>query len=262
VEALCPEEFSFTIQYKNRNKTSELVWLDDGSCGKAFQWIQFLLADALPFSFQKIIVLDVDIRFRSDILSLYKYFALMSETEKVGIAKDWGDLSIETAWYRDRTPRGLQIGEPYPSTQLLNSGVVLLDLEKIRKMNSSSPSLFNVEKIRNYIKEFHIPTWSDQNIYNVIRWKEQNQVYILPCVYNYQTLISKYELKEKDYRPHQFPWCQGCMSADYRFCSGKPKIEQLNHAGNLLGLYPLLYGYNKIFKLSTWCDNSQWTHCF
>ena len=45
----------------------------------------------------------------------------------------------------------------------MNSGVVLLDLEKIRKMNSSSQSsFFNVEKIRSYIKEFNIPTWGDQ----------------------------------------------------------------------------------------------------
>jgi hypothetical protein len=35
-------------------------------------------------------------------------------------------------------------------------------MEKIRKMDSSSPSLFNSQKIRNYIKEFNIPTWGDQ----------------------------------------------------------------------------------------------------
>ena len=45
----------------------------------------------------------------------------------------------------------------------MNSGVVLLDLEKIRKMDrSSQSSFFNVEKIRSYIKEFNIPTWGDQ----------------------------------------------------------------------------------------------------
>ena len=27
-------------------------------------------------------------------------------------------MSTETAWYRGRTPKGLQIGEPYPSTQV------------------------------------------------------------------------------------------------------------------------------------------------
>ena len=27
-------------------------------------------------------------------------------------------MSKETAWYRGRTPKGLQIGEPYPSTQV------------------------------------------------------------------------------------------------------------------------------------------------
>ena len=39
-------------------------------------------------------------------------------TEKVGIAKDWGSMVYETAWYRGRTPGGLQVGEPYPSTQV------------------------------------------------------------------------------------------------------------------------------------------------
>ena len=46
------------------------------------------------------------------------------------------------------------------------------------------------------------------------------------------------------------------------FFLGKPKIEQLNHDRNLIGEYPVLYSFNSIFKLSTWCDNSQWTHCF
>ena len=42
----------------------------------------------------------------------------MYRSEKVGLAKDWWDMSIETAWYRGRTPRGLQIGEPGPFTQV------------------------------------------------------------------------------------------------------------------------------------------------
>ena len=27
-------------------------------------------------------------------------------------------MSLETSWFRGNTPRGLQIGEPYPSTQV------------------------------------------------------------------------------------------------------------------------------------------------
>lgn len=224
--------------------------------------MQFILDDVLPSRFKRIILIDVDIRFRSDVSNLYNYFNEMSSTEKVGIAKDWGDMTIETAWYRGRTPRGLQIGEPYPSTQHMNSGVVLLDLEKIRNKNNSNLSLFNSEKIRNYIKEFNIPTWGDQIIYTLIRWKELNQVYVLPCVYNYQTLVPKYQWNEWADEPMELPNCQGCKIEEYHFCPGKPQIEQINHDREFIDQYPVLFSYNNIFKLSTWCDDSQWTHCF
>ena len=37
----------------------------------------------------------------------------LNRTEKVGLAKDWWDMSQETAWYRGEKPEGLQIGEPF-----------------------------------------------------------------------------------------------------------------------------------------------------
>jgi len=264
MEVLC-QNGSVTIVEDFVNKQAfQMSWGQNLrlKCEKEYKWVPFILHDVLPSKFKRIILLDVDLRFRSDVSNLYDYFNIMSPTEKVGIAKDWGNMVYETAWYRGRTPRGLQVGEPYPSTQNMNSGVVLLDLEKIRKMNSSSQSsFFNVEKIRSYIKEFNIPTWGDQIIYTLIRWKEKNEVYVLPCVYNYQTLVPKYQIEEDD-EPHKFPDCRDCKLADFMFCSGKPQIEHIVHDRELIVYYPLLYSYNKIFKLNTWCDHSQWTHCF
>ena len=46
-----------------------------------------------------------------------------------------------------------------PLIQNLNSGVVLMDLEKIRNMNRD---LFSPEKIRLYKNEYNLPTWGDQ----------------------------------------------------------------------------------------------------
>ena len=44
----------------------------------------------------------------------------INRTEKVGLAKDWWDMSRETAWYRGEYPEGLQIGEPFPNSQVKN----------------------------------------------------------------------------------------------------------------------------------------------
>lgn len=38
--------------------------------------------------------------------------------QALGLGKDWGDVSYETAWYRGRTLTGLQIGEPFPFLQV------------------------------------------------------------------------------------------------------------------------------------------------
>ena len=42
----------------------------------------------------------------------------LNRTEKVGLAKDWWDISQETAWYRGEKPEGLQIGEPFPNSHV------------------------------------------------------------------------------------------------------------------------------------------------
>ena len=36
------------------------------------------------------------------------------------MAKDWWDMSQETAWYRGEFPDGLQIGEPFPNSHVRN----------------------------------------------------------------------------------------------------------------------------------------------
>jgi len=262
VEILCPDEFDVFAKDPNTGKSFSYRYKGRSECKQSYKWVQFLLYDALPISFKHIILLDIDLRFRIDVGSLYEYFSAMSQTEKVGLAKDWWDMSQETAWYRGEFPEGLQIGEPFPNSHSLNSGVVLLDLEKIRRHCNSTYSIFNPVKIESYIEEFKIPTWGDQIIYSLIRWKEENQVYILPCTYNYQTLIKKNHETDEDYDVElDFPWCQGCKLNDYHKCSGQAKIEHFRN-WQLKDRFPTLFRYNSIFRMSTWCDNSQWTHCF
>ena len=51
------------------------------------------------------------------------------------------------------------------------------------------------------------------------------------------------------------------FSAKILILLGQAKIEHFRN-WQLKDRFPTLFRYNSILKMSTWCDNSQWTHCF
>lgn len=136
---------------------------------------------------QKMIMLDSDLKFKDDIANLNAYFSEFSDTELIGIARDGQPVYRHVfSAYRSKN-KGTKIGDPPPDGITgFNSGVLLLDLAKIRKADDYlrliSVSLLE-ELVHKYSFKGHL---GDQDFYTLLSTEYSQFFHILPCNWNRQ----------------------------------------------------------------------------
>lgn len=135
----------------------------------------------------RIIMLDADLKFTDDIVKLYKIFHNFQKENVLGIAREAQPVYRHTFWaYRQSHP-GTRVGEPPPDGLTgFNSGVLLLDLDKMRQSELYN-KLLTGESIKKISQEFgfkgHL---GDQDFFTLIGMKHEELIYILPCQWNRQ----------------------------------------------------------------------------
>lgn len=134
---------------------------------------------------EKIIVIDIDLEFRIDMLNLYKHFKKFTETEMIGVANDLTPHYFNLAKsYRKLNPE-TNIGSPGRS-QGFNTGVILYHLGKMRKSPIYAKEA-KVNRITELAKKYMIVgAVGDQDWLTVLGWERPELFYLLPCEYNVQ----------------------------------------------------------------------------
>ncbi|CAF0914541.1 unnamed protein product [Adineta steineri] len=147
------------------------------------------LHQILPENISRVIMLDIDIRFDNDIQKLYKLFNQFNENQILGIARENQPVYRHLLWsYRHENP-STDIGNPPPfGITGFNSGVLLLDLNKIRQsilFNSYLEHSFLIEQL---ITKYHFnhPHLGDQDFYTLLSFEHSEIFFILPCYWNRQ----------------------------------------------------------------------------
>jgi lipopolysaccharide biosynthesis glycosyltransferase len=102
--------------------------------GDSLFFISIGLFKILDLRIKQIITLDVDIEFRNDIRYLHDHFGKFASDNIIGIARDAQPVYRHLFWqYRNEHP-GTRVGAPPPDGLTgFNSGVLLLNLDKIRQ---------------------------------------------------------------------------------------------------------------------------------
>ncbi len=136
---------------------------------------------------KKIILLDADLKFKQDIAQLNDKFDNFAETNLIGIARDGQPVYRHLFWqYRKENP-GTRVGDPPPNGLTgFNSGVLLLDLEKMRNSNLYSQLItpLSVETLtKKYYFKGHL---GDQDFFTLIGMDHEELFYVLPCNWNRQ----------------------------------------------------------------------------
>jgi lipopolysaccharide biosynthesis glycosyltransferase len=135
----------------------------------------------------KIILLDADLKFKEDIRLLHDLFNKFNESNLIGIARDGQPVYRHLFWqYRNENPNTRVGGPPPNGLTGFNSGVLLLDLDKMRK-SKIYESLLTPEAVDRLTNKYHFRGHlGDQDFFSLIGMEHEELFHVLPCTWNRQ----------------------------------------------------------------------------
>jgi len=170
-----------TLDYFRYKKTSYY--------GGELFFASLVLDDLMPH-LDRVVLLDVDLLFKADISELWAYFEKFNDRQMIGICREQQPIYRHVfAVYRSKNP-DTKIGMPPPSgISGFNSGVVLLDLAKIRRSNEYRDLIRTGTRIDTLVKKYEFKGHlGDQDVYTLLSVNADYIpfFYVLPCGWNRQ----------------------------------------------------------------------------
>ena len=153
--------------------------------GDALFFLSIGLYKVFDPNVKRIILLDADLKFQHDISQLNSLFKEFTDSNVIGIARDAQPVYRHLFWkYRNENP-GTRVGGPPPSGLTgFNSGVLLLDLEKMRS-SELYDSLITPQAVDRLTKKYYFKGHlGDQDFFTLIGMDYEQLFYVLPCSWN------------------------------------------------------------------------------
>ncbi|XP_048779564.1 xylosyl- and glucuronyltransferase LARGE1-like [Ostrea edulis] len=153
----------------------DIEWIPNKHYSGIYGLLKLVLPKTLPLSLEKVIVLDTDVSFATDIAELWKMFSFLTGTKVLGLVENQSDWYLGKIWKNHI---------PWPALgHGFNTGVILMNLGVLREMNW-------MEMWRKIaVKELETMQYTqlaDQDIFNAVLKEHPYFVYHLPCQWNVQ----------------------------------------------------------------------------
>ncbi|XP_071805418.1 uncharacterized protein [Asterias amurensis] len=141
----------------------------------------------LPDYVHKVIMLDTDLKFMTDIKELFDHFEHFVGDNIMGLAREMQPVYRHMLSYYRNLNKGTKAGDPPPNGLTgFNSGVFLLDFDKIKR-STAYHSYINPDKIVELTSKYYFKGHlGDQDFYSLISLDKPDLFYILPCSWNRQ----------------------------------------------------------------------------
>ncbi|KAL2088578.1 hypothetical protein ACEWY4_015477 [Coilia grayii] len=154
---------------------SEVSWIPNKHYSGIYGLMKLTLTKALPSDLSKVIVLDTDITFATDIAELWAIFRKFTEKQVIGLVENQSDWYLGNLWKNHK---------PWPALgRGFNTGVILLYLEKLRRMGWEQMWRLTAEReLMNMLST----SLADQDIFNAFIKQNPVLVHQLPCFWNVQ----------------------------------------------------------------------------
>lgn len=142
--------------------------------------------EAFPKRLHKIIFLDIDLIFKDDIQQLYKEFCKFTDDNVIGIGPDLQpQYRTDFSKYRSKNPN-TSVGSARPGLQGFNTGVVLFDLDRMRKSVLYN-SLLNTTVLEKLCKKYQFNGYlGHQDFFTLTGMEYPHLYYKLDCSWNRQ----------------------------------------------------------------------------
>jgi len=170
----------------------------------------------LPKEINVIVVVDIDLEFRTDLIELIEHYDHMSDSELIAVGPELlPHYFVMSKYYRKKHP-DTKVGSP-GKMQGFNTGVVVYDLEGLRQ-SDVFPSLLNPGYYKQLVDKYgFFGGVGDQDLLTMIGWEYPEMFYSLPCQFNLQTFRDPSMSRET-----------ADLLPTYSHCPHKPKIIHRN----------------------------------
>ncbi|OCT86120.1 hypothetical protein XELAEV_18019813mg [Xenopus laevis] len=166
---------------------SEVSWIPNKHYSGIYGLMKLVLTKTLPASLERVIVLDTDITFATDIAELWAVFHKFKGQQVLGLVENQSDWYLGNLWKNHR---------PWPALgRGYNTGVILLLLDKLRKMKWEQMWRLTAER---ELMSMLSTSLADQDIFNAVIKQNPFLVHQLPCFWNVQ--LSDHTRSEQCYR--------------------------------------------------------------
>ncbi|XP_060889687.1 xyloside xylosyltransferase 1 [Labrus mixtus] len=182
VEALTQKLFPIVEAMQKHFSSGSGAYYSD-----AIFFLSVAMHHIMPESLTRILQLDLDLKYRTNIRDLFQEFDLFPPGAVIGITREMQPVYRHTFWqYRKENPQS-KVGEPPPDgLPGFNSGVMLLDLGAMRASALYNQLLepSNVAKLADqYRFRGHL---GDQDFFTMIGMEHPELFYPLACGWNRQ----------------------------------------------------------------------------
>uniref|UniRef100_A0A8C6U0Z3 LARGE xylosyl- and glucuronyltransferase 1 n=1 Tax=Neogobius melanostomus TaxID=47308 RepID=A0A8C6U0Z3_9GOBI len=177
--------------YDGDELKSEVSWIPNKHYSGIYGLMKLVLTKTLPSALQKVIVLDTDITFATDIAELWAVFHKFKAQQVLGLVENQSDWYLGNLWKNHRP-------WPYSHPALrrdFNTGVILLLLDRLRKLRWEQMWRLTAER---ELMGMLSTSLADQDIFNAVIKQNPFMVYPLPCYWNVQ--LSDHTRSEKCYK--------------------------------------------------------------
>uniref|UniRef100_A0A8C8ZE89 LARGE xylosyl- and glucuronyltransferase 2 n=1 Tax=Prolemur simus TaxID=1328070 RepID=A0A8C8ZE89_PROSS len=172
--------------YDTEKLKPQVSWIPNKHYSGLYGLMKLVLPGALPPGLARVVVLDTDVTFASDIAELWALFAHFSDKQVIGLVENQSDWYLGNLWKNHR---------PWPALgRGFNTGVILLQLDRLRR--AGWEQMWRATASRELLT---LPATSlaDQDIFNAVIKEHPGLVQPLPCIWNVQ--LSDHTLAERCY---------------------------------------------------------------
>ncbi|KAM6130832.1 xylosyl- and glucuronyltransferase LARGE2 [Pterocles gutturalis] len=161
--------------YNAEDLKPEVSWIPNKHYSGIYGLMKLTLTKALPSNLSKVIVLDTDITFATDIAELWAVFGKFSDKQVIGLVENQSDWYLGNLWKNHR---------PWPALgRGFNTGVILLLLDRLRHLGWEQMWRLTAER---ELMSMLSTSLADQDIFNAVIKQDPALVYRLPCFWNVQ----------------------------------------------------------------------------
>ncbi|XP_036391265.1 LARGE xylosyl- and glucuronyltransferase 2-like isoform X2 [Megalops cyprinoides] len=161
--------------YDTDELKSEVAWIPNKHYSGIYGLMKLTLTKALPSDLTKVIVLDTDITFATDIAELWAIFQRFADKQAIGLVENQSDWYLGNLWKNHK---------PWPALgRGFNTGVILLLLEQLRRIGWEQMWRLTAER---ELMSMLSTSLADQDIFNAVIKQNPALVHQLPCFWNVQ----------------------------------------------------------------------------